>query len=169
MAVRTQGSNLYAMDPDTGEVIDVGCVTQISGIDQTLEQIETTCLGDDARSYVAGLATPGTANFTVQFDPQNPVHIQMFNYKKAGKVLDWAVGFRDQEAIDTGIDPRVPTSTTDSNGDYVFDLPTERAFIVFEGFMNSYPFEFANNTVVTSNVGIQVSGEIDIVPAVLST
>lgn len=61
MAVKTQGTNLYAMDPDTGDVIDVGCVTQISGIDETLEQIETTCLGDDSRTYVAGLATPGTA------------------------------------------------------------------------------------------------------------
>lgn len=168
MAVKTQGSNLYAMDPETGDVIDVGCVTQISGIDQTLEQIEVTCLGDDARSYVAGLATPGTANFTVQFDPQNPVHIQMYNYKKAGKVLHWAVGFRDQEAIDTGIEPRVPTSVADPDDGFVFELPEERAWIVFEGFMNSYPFEFAGNAVVTSSVGVQVSGEIDVVPAVVT-
>lgn len=165
MAVKTQGTNLYAMDPDTGDVIDVGCVTQISGIDETLEQIETTCLGDDSRTYVAGLATPGTASFTVQFDPQNPVHIQMYNYKKAGKVLHWAVGFRDQEAIDTGVAPRVPTSTADSNGDFVLNLPGERAWIVFEGFMSSYPFEFAGNSVVTSTVGVQVSGEIEVVPA----
>src|SRR5690606_31116609 len=123
MAVKTQGTNLFAMDPDTGEGIDVGCVTQISGINETLEQIETTCLGDDTRTYVAGLATPGTANFIVQFDPQNPVHIQMYNYKKAGKVLHWAVGFRDQEAIDTGIEPRVPTSTTDPEDGNVFELP----------------------------------------------
>lgn len=169
MAIKTQGTNLYAMDPETGEVIDVGCVTQISGIDETLDQIETTCLGDRTRTYESGLATPGTANFTLQFDPQNPVHVEMYNYKKVGKKLDWAVGFRDEEAELGGFDPRVPTSTTDSSGDHIFDLPPERAFIVFEGYMNSYPFEFANNTVVTSNVGIQVSGEIDIVPAVLST
>lgn len=169
MAIKTQGTNLFCMDPDTGEVIDVGCVTQISGIDETLDQIETTCLGDRTRTYEAGLATPGTANFTVQFDPQNSVHIQMYNYKKIGKVLDWAVGFRDEEAEAGGFDPRVPTSTTDSDGNHIFDLPTERAFIVFEGYMNSYPFEFAGNTVVTSNVGVQVSGEIDIVPAVAST
>lgn len=160
MAVKTQGTNLFALDP-SGNVIEVGCVTSISGIDETLEQIETTCLSAHAREYVAGLSTPGTANFTVQFDPENEDYIDLYNLKKAGTVLGWAVGFRQESKLDN---PDVPTSTTDSSGDFVFDLSSDRSWIVFEGFMNSWPFDFEPNAVVESNVGIQLSGEIDVIP-----
>ena len=57
-----------------------------------------------------------------------------------------------------------PTIITDSSGEYDFDLPDTRSWIVFDGFMNSYPFSFAQNTVVTSTIGIQVSGEPLLVP-----
>ena len=43
--------------------------------------------------------------------------------------------------------------------------PTSRSWILFEGFMNSYPFSFALNAVATSTVGIQVSGEPELIPA----
>ncbi|WP_422126135.1 phage tail tube protein [Vibrio anguillarum] len=36
--------------------------------------------------------------------------------------------------------------------------------MTFEGFMNSYPFSFALNAVVSSTVGIQVSGDPVLVP-----
>ena len=44
-------------------------------------------------------------------------------------------------------------------------LPTSRAWITFEGFMNSYPFSFPLGGLITSNVGIQVSGEPEVIPA----
>jgi hypothetical protein len=49
----------------------------------------------------------------------------------------------------------------------VFDepLPDDRGWLLFEGFMNSFPFSFAQNAVVTSTVGIQVSGGIRVIPA----
>jgi hypothetical protein len=65
----------------------------------------------------------------------------------AGTSLTWAVGMSDGTAP--------PTFYT--NGD--FDLPTSRSWIQFDGFMSSYPFNFALNSVVQSTVGIQVSGE----------
>lgn len=59
-----------------------------------------------------------------------------------------------------------PTITTNSDGDYIFDTPpTSRSWILFEGFMNSFPFSFAQNASVTSTVGIQVSGEPELIPA----
>lgn len=151
--MKTQGTDLYAIDPDDGSLIVVGCPTAIDGIDTTVEQLETTCLGSAARTYEAGLATPGTASFTINVDPKDPSHARLHQLKVAGKSLLWAVGWSE----DPQKDPQVGT---DSNGDYVFDpLPTSRSWIIFEGFMNSFPFSFAVNASVTSQVGIQVSGE----------
>lgn len=147
MALKTQGTMLYTIDPDTDAVLTVGCVINIDGIDTTLEQLETTCLESPARTYIAGLATPGAASFQINFDPADASHVRLHELKVAGTTLEWAVGFSDGTA----------TPTVDSNAN--FNLPTTRSWINFDGFMNSYPFTFALNSVVTSTVGIQISGE----------
>lgn len=151
-AIKTQGTDLYAIDPDDGTIIDVGCITSISGVDTSIEQVETTCLNDDARTYIAGLGTPGTATFGIQTDPQDPVHVRLLELKNAGTTMQWAIGWSDGETA--------PTVGVDSD----FDLPATRSWLTFEGYMNSYPFEFALNAVVTSNIGIQVSGDPVLVP-----
>lgn len=153
MSVKTQGTELYAIDPADGSVIIVGCPTSIDGIDTTVEQVETTCLNSAARTYTAGMPTPGTATFGINIDPQDESHIRLHQLKTAGTSLQWAVGWSE----DPGIPPE---TTTNSDGDYVWDeFPTTRSWISFEGFMNSFPFSFALNSVVQSTVGIQVSGE----------
>ena len=151
MAIKSQGTRLFAIDPADDSVLVVGCPTAIDGIDTTIEQNEITCLEDLTRRYMAGLATPGAASFTIQFDPSDDSHVRLHQLKVAGTTLKWAVGFSDGTAS--------PTVAVDSNGDGEFVFPTSRSFIAFDGFMNSFPFSFAINTPVTSNVGIQVSGE----------
>lgn len=151
-AIKTQGTDLYAIDPDDGAILDVGCITSISGVDTSIEQVETTCLNDSARSYIAGLGTPGTATFGIQTDPQDPVHVRLLELKNAGTTLQWAIGWSDGDAA--------PTVGVDDD----FDLPETRSWLTFEGYMNSFPFEFDLNSVVTSNIGIQVSGDPVLVP-----
>lgn len=152
MAIKSQGTMLYTIDPANDAVLVVGCVINIDGIDTTLEQLETTCLESPARTYIAGLATPGAASFQINFDPADASHVRLHELKVAGTTLDWAVGFSDGTA----------PPTVDSNGN--FTLPTTRSWISFDGFMNSYPFTFALNAVVTSTVGIQISGEPVVTP-----
>lgn len=152
MAVKTQGTDLYVIDPDDNSLIVVGCVTSVDGIDTTIEQIETTCLNAQARTYVGGLATPGTATFGINVDPSDASHVRLHQLKIAGTDLKWALGWSD------GTD----APTVDTAGD--FNLPTTRSWLIFDGFMNSFPFSFAQNSVVQSTVGIQVSGEPTLIP-----
>lgn len=157
--MRTQGTELYLLDPDNGcAVLDAGCVVSIDGIDISIEQNEVTCLRDLVRRYKAGLGTPGTATFSIYTDPQDATHIRLHELKRAGTSLQWAIGWSD--AIGTA-----PTSQTNSAGECEFITPTNRTWLIFEGFMNSFPFSFAQNTEVTSNIGIQISGEPELIPA----
>ena len=151
MAQKTQGTMLYVIDPEDDSVLEVGCITNISGLDTTLEQIETTCLSENARTYVAGLATPGTATFTINADSEDESHIRLHQLKKSGENLQWAIGWSD------GVAPPTVAAGTPAT----FTLPTTRSWITFEGFMNSFSFDFSQNAVVTSSVGIQVSGDPD--------
>jgi len=154
MAIKTQGTRLYAIDPEDESVITVGCITSLSGIDTTNEQIETTCLSDQARTYLSGLATPGAATFDINFDTTDVTHTRLHELKVAGTTLLWAVGFADGTAA----------PTVDSGG--TWDLGTSRSWIRFEGFMTNFPFDFSQNSVVSSSVGIQISGEPEVIAAV---
>lgn len=156
MTIKSQGTDLFTIDPDTGALLDVGCITSIDGIDTAIDQIETTCLNDLSRTYEAGLSTPGAATFGLQFDPSDVNHIRLHQLKTAGVTLQWAIGFSDGTIN--------PTTGTDSNSHDEFVLPPNRSWLTFEGYMNSYPFTFALNTMVTSTVGIQVSGEPVLIP-----
>lgn len=156
--MKTQGTELYTIDPDDGSLITVGCITSIDGIDTQIEQNEVTCLQDLVRRYEAGLATPGTATFGIYTDPGDATHVRLHQLKVAGTTLKWAVGWSDG----TGIPP---TTTGTSAGDYDFVLPNSRSWLTFEGFMNSYPFSFQANASVQSNIGIQVTGEPELIPA----
>lgn len=156
MTIRSQGTDLFAIDPADGTLLDVGCITSLDGIDTAIDQIETTCLNNLTRTYEAGLATPGAATFGLQFDPAETNHVRLHQLKTAGTTLKWVIGFSDGTIQ--------PTVGVDSSGDDEFVLPPTRSWLAFEGYMNSFPFAFALNTMVTSTVGIQVSGEPVLIP-----
>jgi hypothetical protein len=134
-------------------VVTVGCVTALTGLTAARDQIETTCLDSTARTYVAGMATPGAAQFTINFDPSDSSHVRLHELYVEGLDLDFALGWSDGTAA--------PTSDSTA-----FTTPTTRTWILFSGFISDLPFDFALNTVVTSNVSIQVSGFPTLVAAV---
>lgn len=156
--MRTAGVELYAIDPDDCSVFQIGCPTSISGLDSTVEQLETTCLESTARTYEAGLATPGTATFTLSLNPQDPSHIRLLELKAAGTSTNFVIGFPDGTDTD-------PTGAPDTTGGCEFTLPTNRTWLSFDGFVNSYAFDFSLNALITATVGIQVSGDPVLTPA----
>lgn len=153
MAVKTQGSELWFVDPYDNSVVKVGCVTQISGINAARDQIEVTCLDSNARIYEAGLASPGQATFGINFDPQDDSHVRLHELYVAGDKLNWALGWSDGTAA--------PTANSDGE-----PVPAStRSWILFNGYVQDFPFDVNLNAVVQSNVSIQVSDFPVVVPA----
>ena len=153
MARVTRGTELWFIDPtDDTTLVKLACPTAITGLDAPREQIETTCLEDQARSYEAGLATPGQASVTVQFDPAEDSHIALYDLWTSGAPpAKWAIGWSD------GVAP--PTVAA---GDFVF--PTTRTFSTFDATVNSVPFDFSLNAVVQSTIPMQISGMPELHP-----
>lgn len=150
MAVKTQGTELYFIDPDTCTVTKVACVTTLSGITANRDQIETTCLDSDGRTYLAGMPNPGQAQFGINPDPDEPSHIRLHELYTSGVEVHWALGWSDGTAA----------PTPDSACEFVLPTagPTGRSWITFDGFVNDFPFDFAINAVVASTLSIQISG-----------
>ena len=158
MAVRTQGTHLYIVRENGTEVLPVGCITSLDGIAAPRSNIDTTCLGDQDRTFEPGMREPGTASFSINTDPTDESHNLLHELYRSGEMVRFAVGWADGE----------DAPTTAANGDFD-DLPETRSWITFSGYVSDYPYSFTQNAVVTSNISVQISGEIVPIPRDVST
>jgi hypothetical protein len=145
-SLNVQGSNLWFRDPDTDAIVEVGCVTNLSGLTASRDQLDVTCISDEARRFEAGLLTPGAASFSINFDPADPSHVRLHELYRAGTTLDWALGLSDGTA---------PPTAIDTNGN--FNVPTTRTFITFEGYVSDFPWDLTVGAKVTNALSIQIS------------
>ena len=149
-ALNVQGSNLYFAVPsgsNAGEIVEVGCVTTLDGLTAFRDQLDVTCISDEARRFEAGLLTPGAATFTILFNLSDESHALLHDLYRAGTTLQWALGLADN--------PDVAPTALDSAGDIA--LPANRSYITFEGYVSDFPWSFATGQKVTNNISIQVS------------
>lgn len=160
MAILTQGSQVYmlaesATTPGTFEVFAIACATAFNPGGSPADQIETTCLEENDRSYMPGLRTPGQASLTVNFDPSEPSHVRMFELSQMNPspTMKWALGLSDGTAA-----PTVAVAGDD------FELPATRTWFTFEGYLSDVPLDLAANSVVTSAAAIQRSGGAALIP-----
>lgn len=154
MSMLTQGTQIYVLaptvaDPAVLEVLNIECVTAFTPGGSPADQIDDTCLEEtQARSYLRGLRTPGSASLTLNADPRNASHLRLHQLSESNDnmPLKWAIGWSD------GVD--VPPTLLASD----FVLPATRTWFTFQGFVSDFPFDFAGNTVVSTQAAIQRSG-----------
>lgn len=152
MSVLTQGTQIYFIDPNYSTigagVREIECATTFSPGGNPADQIEDTCLSETTRSYRPGLRTPGQATLGLNADPANTSHVRLHELAETdpSPILQFAVGWSDGTAA----------PTLDTSGDFV--LPSTRTWYTFSGYVSDFPFDFAANTVVTTQATIQRSG-----------
>ncbi len=154
-SVKTQGSKLFCIDPDTDQVLGVDCMTNFNPGGSPADQLEDTCMEDTGgtRTYKQGLRTPGQATVDIKPDPKNASHVRMFELSQGdSQVLQWALGWSDGTA-----EPTVDTAGH-------FDLPSTRTWLTLAGYIADFPFNFQLNTLVEGTVSIQRSGPLAWVP-----
>ena len=228
--IPTAGTDAFILvasetNPGQCEVVDLGCVTSIDPGADSSDQIETTCLRDTTRRYVAGLTTPGQGSINLNADPQSPSHLELFELSKTKEIIKFAIGWSDGTSKPTVIQkggisaitvtapgsgytaaPAValtggggtgatakatisggkitgfvitnpgsgytsaPTVVLTGSGaggaatavaaaSCEFNVPADRTWNTFGGYVSGFPFNFALNSVVQSAVSIQRSGE----------
>ena len=105
-AIKTQGTDAFIVVPSLTtpgqcEVIDLGCVTSIDPGADSSDQIETTCLKDNTRAYVAGLTTPGQGSIGLNADPKSAAHLRLFDLSKTKEPIQFLVGWSDGNSVPT--------------------------------------------------------------------
>ena len=149
MAKLTKGTQIYFIDPADDSVVEVTGVTSLNPGGAPADQIETTSLIDEAKTYMRGMRTPGQASMEINADPTNASHVRLHELAQDDSVefLRWAIGWSD------GTDD----PTADSSGLFVLDAG--RTWYTFDGYVADFPLDFSLNTVVKSTIQIQRTGQ----------
>lgn len=155
MSLKSQGTNLYVVNPNGNIVVKVGCPRGISGVGGTWAEQDATCLEDEGMSYEPGSFDAGSISVEFNFDPQDSSHSLLYQlWNDGANGVQFAIGFSDGT-----VDP-----TVDSAGDIA--TPTSRTFYVFHGFITSFPLEFAAGQRVTGTMTIRVNGKPQLIKKV---
>jgi hypothetical protein len=149
MAKLTKGTQLYFVDPTSDAVTEITGVTTFNPGGAPSDQIETTTLTSEAKEFMRGMRTPGTATVEVNPDPTNASHVRLHELFVDDTVtsIPFAVGWSDGTV-----------APTESDGDFDQD-PVARTFYYFDGYVADFPFDFSVNSVVKSSISIQRTGE----------
>lgn len=152
MSLKTQGTELYILDPTNSgsEVQKIANVTGGSGVGGEAGTIDTTNLSSTAMEFVAGLKDNGTVSFDVNWDPSEASHVD----------LDALVGGDNVRLLIAGSE-----STTQPSYSSSYTLPTDRTTIDFTGAVLSFQKDFSTDDIWRGSVSVRVSGAITITPA----
>lgn len=147
--MKVQGSQLYFVDPTGNTLMEVDCPTQMSLGGGERDQIETTCLGADQRSFEPGLRARNTFSFTINADLSKASHARLAALYASGDVIHWAIGV-GMPKIDPTVDVTEHTITPGAG----------REWRLFDGSVGSFPTDLALNAVVTAQITVVVDGSI---------
>lgn len=151
MALRSQGTELFFVDTYTSgvpAVTKLACPTGITGLGGPKDQVDTTCLDDTDRTFLAGLGNPGQVSVPFVLDPNSTSHDVLFDLKEDGAVLNWMVCLSD------GTDD----PTIDSEDDLT--APAARSYLKFAAYISDVNIDIAGNDVVRGTLTLQRSGTV---------
>ncbi|AEN65794.1 hypothetical protein Entas_3071 [Enterobacter soli] len=148
MSVLTQGTQLYGLI--RGVIHEIECITNFNPGTNPADQIEDTCLSErNSKKFKKGLRTPGQASATINADPKNESHFLMWQLAEddqyQDEVIQWAIGWSDGESEPTLVSGEM-------------ELPTDRTWYTFQAYVSDFPFDWQQNTVVTTAATLQRSG-----------
>jgi hypothetical protein len=165
--MKVQGTDFYYIDPVTGDLNTVECVTSIDGAGSTRGTVSVpSCISDTkaVAQKLPGDLTPGTMTIGVNADPKIESHLRLHELLSSTDPFPIAIGLSDGARNDD--DESLVPATIGSDGD--FDLPTGRSWLVTKGFVSAFPWSLAGNAVVTTTASIELSEPVQAIAKVVS-
>lgn len=154
MSIKTQGTQLYFTDisTSTAAIVKLACPTGITGLGGGgADEIDTTCLDADSRSFVRGLKNNGEISVPFIYDPTDNSHRDLYAALNVSENFQFCIGLSDNKDV---------APTLDSNDLMV--APAARTSFIFSGYVPNVPLDFASNEVVRGTFTVKISGGLKV-------
>lgn len=107
MGILAQGSQLFMIDPATGLVTEIECITNFNPGGNPADKLDDTCLANTTRRTKKGLRTPGQATMALKPDPANASHVRAFELSESDDEADqdihFVLGWSDGTTLPTSL------------------------------------------------------------------
>ena len=153
MALKTQGTELYILDPDdTGnEVIKVTKIMGGSGVGGEAGEIPATNLDSLALEFLTGLKDNGSITLNINYTPSEASH-QKLNELFGGDNVRFLIC-----GSESNTQPSYSAST--------YTIPTDRTTWDFEAGVRGFSKDFESDNIWKATATLRVSGEVVETPA----
>lgn len=150
--IKTQGTELYLLNTDTGTIVKVPNITAVDGVGGSASDIDVTNFDDlRSRRFLVGLQDQGTASFSVNYDPGDATHALLAGIA-GGAQYKWALGLSDGHGIDPTYDAGPPAD---------FTLPSGRSWFVFNASLQQWQRNLTTDDVIRISATLRLSGDIE--------
>ena len=76
----------------------VAQITKFTPPASEMGTVETTIITDAAKTFMATILDSGEANFTIEWDPANATHAELWRIHQSGELASWKIIFNDAGA-----------------------------------------------------------------------
>ncbi|MDV2860343.1 phage tail tube protein [Psychrobacter sp. CAM01] len=113
--VLSQGTQVWIKHGDTPELTKMICITGITLGDDSVNDIDDTCLEEeDTTTSIPGLTTPGEGSISINTDPKNDTHMKLLQLADERATIEVFIGWSDSKeppVLETGSVTLPPTRT----------------------------------------------------------
>lgn len=151
MSIKTQGTNVYLTNNTLSEpvIVKLSCPTGITGLlSGSTDEIDTTCLDAQSRSFELGLSDQGELSIPFIFEPTDASHLALFDLVQAKESTQICIALSDGTAAPT------------LNSSDLMVAPVSRTSFIFSGLIKNPPLDFAGNEVVRGTMAVRVTGAV---------
>lgn len=151
--MKTQGTEVFIVDNTGSEDVlrKLKCPTGITGLlSGSTDEIETTCLDANSKSFELGLSDQGELSVPFIFDPLDNSHRSLFDLVQAKEATQIAICLSDS------------TTAPTLNSSGLIVSPVGRTTFKFMGLIKNPPLDFAGNEVIRGTMTVRVSGAVTI-------
>ena len=147
--MKTQGTHFFIKDISGSEpvVLKFACPTGVTGLNSGgADEIDTTCLDAQTKSFELGLFDGGELSIPFIFDPDENSHRAAFALSALKETTEACIALSD------GTNP--PTLDTSM----MFVAPVGRTSFIIPALIKNVPIDIAGNEVVRGTLTIRVNG-----------
>jgi hypothetical protein len=145
-AIKSQKTELFWASAPT-VATKLVCPTSISGLGGARDQVDTTCLSDNERTFLPGLGNPGQVTVAFNVHRGDLSHEQVLALKASGEVVSWGIYSSDAATAPTAVGS-------------VMQPVADRVSAIFRGYVSDVNVDIQGNDIWKGTITIQRSGEV---------
>lgn len=129
--LKSNGTVIFALVAE--QIARFRCFRGVDLGQDTVSKIDTSCLDEDSKKYIAGSIDPAEGSLTIQLDDENVSHAQLLALAESNEEVMWYM----RAPVSKDLDDTVVPEVSGSGDSMVVTLPDTATWVTFSGYLTT--------------------------------